>query len=66
MTSYLWLLGKDDAVKAIGEASFAQYGCPKLKIAAEALGSPLPTSQSLVNMMNGESCCSDCEEGCGQ
>lgn len=45
---YLWLLGLDtDAFEA---AEYAQYGVPKLKVAADRLGVPFPESPRLVNM----------------
>jgi hypothetical protein len=63
MTQYCWLLGYD--VKSIEEAGYAQYGCPKLKAAAELLGAPLPTEPALVRMMDGEPCGASYECGCG-
>lgn len=63
MTQFCWLLGHD--VKAIDDAEYAQYGCPKLKVAAELLGAPLPTDPALVRMINGVPCGSGYECGCG-
>lgn len=65
MTSYCWLLGHD--TKAIDDAGYAQYGCPKLKVISELLSIPLPTDPDLVRMMEGEQCTEGgCENGCGQ
>src|SRR5688572_20455747 len=35
LTEYLWLLGKEEALKQMDEAEYAQYGAPILKICAE-------------------------------
>lgn len=64
MTEFVWLLGMDDVVKKIGDASFTTYGAPILKIVAEALGTIIPASEALVNMMNGSPCSPSCDEGC--
>lgn len=63
MTAFCFLLGLD--VGLIEAAPYPQYGCPKLKVVAELLGQPLPTSQALQRMMGGDECYSGCEEGCG-
>lgn len=65
LTQYLWLLGMDKAIKYIEEAGYAQYGCPKLKVAALALGAPIPTDSDLVRMMEGVPCFDGCDQGCG-
>lgn len=62
LTSYCWLLGYD--VKAIEDAPYPSYGCPKLKVVAELLGQPLPTDPALVNMMEGRPCEANCNQGC--
>lgn len=62
MTEYCWLLGYD--VKAIEDAPYPSYGCPKLKVVAELLGQPLPTDPALVNMMEGRPCEANCNQGC--
>lgn len=64
MTLYCWLLGLDS--KKIEDAGYSQYGCPKLKVAAELLGAPVPTSPRLVRMMAGEPCGADYRCGCGE
>jgi hypothetical protein len=66
MTEYLWLLGLDDASHAVREAPHRNYGAPGLKVAAMALGLPLPTDAELVRMMDSLPCREDCNEGCGQ
>lgn len=65
LTEYFWLLGKEDALQRMDAAGYAQYGAPILKICAEALGTPIPTSPALVRMMAGEACVPGCEQGCG-
>lgn len=67
MTEYLWLLGMNQAVADMAAAGYAQYGAPKLRVAAEALGQPLPESEALKRMMQGEHCTpGGCESGCGE
>lgn len=74
MGEYLWLLGLDtDEFEA---AEYAQYGMPKLKVAADLLGVRFPESPRLVNMAEGRQCLHGtdpklapwadgvCDEGC--
>jgi hypothetical protein len=61
MTAFCWLLGHD--TKAIEDAEYAMYGCPKLKVIAGMLDQPLPDDPALVLMMEGSPCSSGCE-GC--
>lgn len=65
---WVWLLGSkyESLFKAFEDADYAQYGAPKLKVVCDALGLPMPDSQSVRNMAEGHPCHTGCEEGCGQ
>lgn len=67
---YAWLLGRDDVVKAMDDAEYAQYGVPKLKAFADGMGWPWPgevrdwQAKALARMAEGLPCEPDCGEGC--
>ena len=63
MGEYIWLLGTDEDYALYAATSYAMYGCPMLKAAAEFFKTPIPTTSELVKMMNGEPCSDDCT-GC--
>lgn len=67
LTEYAWLLGRDDIVTAMGEADYAQYGAPKVKVFSVGFGWwPQDPSPDLVRMSDGLPCTDDCEQGCGR
>lgn len=66
METWLWLLGDDENLAKFQAAPFAMYGCPQLKIVAEAYKLPIPESDVIAKMLAGESCrpgCRDCGGG---
>ena len=65
LAEYAWLLGRDDVVEAMGDASYTNYGCPKLAVLAKALDLPIPESDRIQNMIVGKSCGADYDCGCG-
>lgn len=65
LTEWVWLLGRDDVVKAIEAAPYPQYGCPKLEVISDMMDLPKPGSSSMQRMMDGLCCSPDCENGCG-
>lgn len=65
ITEHAWLLGRDDVMIAIVKAPHAQYGAPKLKVACEAFGWPIPDDDAIRRMIDGEPCRPGCDEGCG-
>lgn len=66
LREYAWLLGRDDAVAAMDQADYRNYGAPKVKAFAAVLGYPWPGDEDLNRMAAGESCWPDCEDGCGR
>jgi hypothetical protein len=77
LTEYAWLLGRDDVVKAMDGADYAQYGAPKVRAFAEGMGWPFadpagpsyreaPYREALERMSQGEPCRDGCDEGCGR
>jgi hypothetical protein len=56
MTEYAWLQGRDDVVKAMDDAGFAQYGVPKLITYAKAFELPVPEGDWIENMAQGRPC----------
>lgn len=66
MTEFLWLMGRDDASTAMLAAPYAQYGAPRLAAACTVMGWPIPTGPEITNMIAGQPCRPDCEEGCGR
>lgn len=66
LAEWAWLFGLDDVVHQMTEGPYQNYGAPALKVFAEAMGQELPTSEDLVNMMQGLPCRPDCDEGCGR
>lgn len=63
MGAHLWVLGHD--LTEFDAAGYAQYGVPKLVVAANLLGVAVPDSQAIANMASGDPCHPDCVEGCG-
>lgn len=66
LTEYAWLLGRDVVVTAMGEAPYAWYGAPIVKVFATMLGWPWPDNPRLERMANGWLCRLYCDEGCGR
>ena len=67
LRAYAWLLGRDDAVAAMDAAAYPQYGAPKLKAFALAMGLPWPTDDIMLeHMASGQPCSPNCWEGCGR
>jgi len=67
LREYAWLLGRDDAVVAMDAAAYPQYGAPKLKAFALAMGLPWPTDDIVLeHMASGQPCSPNCWEGCGR
>lgn len=66
LAEWAWLFGMDAVVLQMTEGPYQNYGAPALKVFAEAMGQEPPTSEALVNMMQGLPCRPDCNEGCGQ
>lgn len=66
LREFAWLLGRDDAVAAMDEADYANYGAPKVKAFALAMGYDWPGAEDLNRMASGLPCMPDCEEGCGR
>lgn len=64
MGAHLWVLGHD--LTEFDAAGYAQYGVPKLVVAANLLGVAVPESQAIANMANGDPCRPGCDEGCGR
>ena len=65
MEAWLWLLGRDDLLGAVAGAGYENYGAPQLKVICDALGFPVPESDELGRMIQGEPCRPGCDEGCG-
>ena len=65
METYLWLLGEEDKVD-LDSIPYAQYGAPQLAAICEVLKFPVPSDESIRNMIAGNPCRPDCDEGCGQ
>lgn len=63
---YLWVLGEDVALKAMEEAQYENYGAPKLRAVCELLHLPMPETERVRRMSEGQRCRDDCMEGCGQ
>ncbi len=64
-STWVWLLGDEALLARVEAAEYAQYGAPKLAVICEAYGLPVPDSESIRNMIQGMSCSSFCEMGCG-
>ena len=70
LREYAWLLGRDDVVKAMEAAEYAQYGVPQLKAFAEGMGWPWPgdvhdwEAKALARMVEGLPCDPECMDGC--
>jgi hypothetical protein len=64
LREYAWLLGRDDAVTAMGAAEYENYGAPQVKAFAEAMGYPWPDNEDLSRMAAGKPCSEGCT-GCG-
>ena len=66
LTEYAWLLGRDDIVKAMGEADYPQYGAPIVKAFADGFGWwPEDVGPELARMAEGLPCEDSCMDGCG-
>lgn len=65
IAAWAWLLD-DDVAKRMVKAGYAQYGAPKLAVACEAFGFPIPDKDGIRNMIAGQQCVWGCGEGCGQ
>ena len=67
LREFAWLVGRDDAVAAIDDQGYAQYGAPKLRAFARTMGLPWPEDDAaLARMADGWPCVQGCPEGCGQ
>lgn len=67
MTEYAWLQGRDDVVKAMDEAEYAQYGVPKLVAYAKGFDLHIPDDDpGLLRMAQGVPCEEGCDMGCGE
>lgn len=72
LSTYAWLLGRDDVVSAMADAEYTNYGAPKIKVFAQLMGWPWPgdvteTKQmQLERMANGMSCTDHCSMGCAE
>jgi len=62
MSAWLWLMNDDLDLERFPHE---QYGAPRLKAVCDKFGFPVPNGADLVNMINGEPCEPDCEQGCG-
>lgn len=62
---YMWLLMRDDVLRAMNEVGFAQYGAPKLKAACDLLKWPMPDGDGELRMARGLPCRPRCSAGCG-
>lgn len=65
LREFAWLLGRDDAVEAMDAADHMNYGAPKVKAFAQAMGYAWPDSTELNRMADGLPCDDDCGSGCG-
>lgn len=65
LSTWTWLLGRDDVLEAVEAVGYAQYGCPKLKVICDAFGFPVPDDEATQRMIRGEPCEPGCESGCG-
>ena len=65
MLAWAWLLCEDDLIRKIKNASYQNYGAPKLRVICEHFDWPIPDDGATQRMTEGKSCCDDCQEGCG-
>lgn len=66
LREHAWLMGRDDAIKAMDAAAYAQYGAPQVKAFATLLGWDWPDDAELNRMADGDPCTPGCGSGCGQ
>ena len=64
MEAWIWVLGDDETLKKVQAASYAVYGAPQLKVVCDQYGFPVPTEESMQNMIAGMPCAPGCESGC--
>lgn len=69
---YAWLMGRDDAVTAMDDAPYENYGVPMLRAFATTVGGAAyavwheRAGTMLANMAGGLPCEPGCTEGCGR
>lgn len=63
-STWLWLLGDDEAHKAYEDTEYAMYGVPKLKFICEKFGFSMDDSEEAQRMSRGEPCTPGCKDGC--
>lgn len=69
--AWLWLLLPDDEFAKFEDAEYAQYGAPKIKVAAQLVGAEIAWDAAvqehpeLARMAEGEPCTPGCDMGCG-
>jgi len=61
MQAWIWLMDDPDIT-----APYQNYGAPFLRSACERYGFPIPASDDVRRMAQGEPCREGCDEGCGQ
>lgn len=65
MEAWLWLLEDEETLKAVECASYQNYGAPKLKVICDKYGFPVPDSDALRRMIDGDHCGAGYTCGCG-
>lgn len=65
MEAWLWLLEDEETLEAVKYAPYKNYGAPKLKVICDKYGFPVPDSDALRRMIDGDHCGADYTCGCG-
>lgn len=65
MAAWLWLIDEDElAAEILKPENYPMYGAPALAIVCRKMGFPIPDDKPTQNMIEGNPCEDDCEEGC--